>query len=150
MNEFQENDGRWYPKQPRVGIGAVVLKEGRLLMVKRGHEPSKGKWSIPGGMIELGETLHEAARREVMEECSIKVEVEHVIDGVNTIIRDADDRVQYHFVIVDLLARYISGEPRAQSDAEACRWVSPRELVGLDIPPSLRDMLKRQGILKEV
>jgi hypothetical protein len=84
-----------------------------------------------------------------MEECSIEVEAEHVIDGVNTIIRDDDSRVQYHFVIVDLQARYVSGEPRAQSDAEACRWVSPGELAGLDMPPSLRDMLKRQGILKE-
>ena len=130
-----------------VAIGAVVLKEGRLLMVKRGHEPSKGKWSIPGGMIELGETLHETTRREVMEECSIEVEVEHVIDGVDSIIRDDVGHVKYHFVIIDLLAKHVSGEIKARSDADECRWVTPQELAELDITPMLREMMKRTGLI---
>ena len=147
MIEPVEKDSRWYPKAPIAGTGVVVFKEGKILLIKRGQEPSKGKWSIPGGRIELGEAAFEAARREVKEECSIEVEIERVLDSVDNIIRDEDGRIEYHFVIIDLLARYVSGEIRAQSDAEACRWVTPREMAGLDMSPMLRDMLKRQGIL---
>jgi len=116
-------------------------------MIKRAQEPSKGKWSIPGGIIELGETAFEAARREVTEECSIEVEIERVLDSVDNIIRDEEGRIKYHYVIIDLLARYVDGEIRAQSDAEECRWVTPQELMELDITPMLRDMLKRQKII---
>ena len=145
--ELNENDGRWYPQQPVATAAAVVFKEGKILAIKRGQEPSKGKWSIPGGRIELGETAFEAARREVKEECSVEVAIERVLDSVDNIIRDEDGRVKYHYVVIDLLARYVGGEIRAQSDAEECRWVTPQELVGLDITPMLRDMLKRQKII---
>ena len=118
-----------------------------MLAIKRAQEPSQGKWSIPGGRIELGETAYAAARREVREECSIEVEIERVLDAVDNIIRDEDGHIKYHFVIIDLLARYRSGELKAQSDAAACRWVTPRELVELVITPRLREMLTRQGFL---
>jgi len=147
MSESAERDGRWYPEQPIAVVGAVVFKEGKILMIKRAQEPSKGKWSIPGGIIELGETAFEAARREVTEECSIEVEIERVLDSVDNIIRDEEGRIKYHYVIIDLLARYVDGEIRAQSDAEECRWVTPQELMELDITPMLRDMLKRQKII---
>jgi 8-oxo-dGTP diphosphatase len=147
MSESPEKDNRWYPEMPIPGVGAVVFREDKILTVKRGQEPSKGKWSIPGGRIELGETAYEAARREVMEECSVEVEIERVLDSVDNIIRDEDGRIRYHFIIIDLLARYVSGEIRAASDAEECRWVTPRELVKLDITPMLRDMLKRTGLI---
>ena len=145
-----DNDGiRWYSEYPRVGVAVVVIRDGFILMVKRAKEPAKGKWSIPGGGLELGETLYEGARREVLEECSVVVEIERVLDAAERIIRDEEGRVKYHFVMVDMLGRYVSGEVRAQSDAEECRWVPIRELAGLDITSSLRDMLKRQGIIRE-
>jgi ADP-ribose pyrophosphatase YjhB (NUDIX family) len=119
-------------------------------MVKRAKEPNKGKWSIPGGGIELGETVYEAARREVREECSIEIEIERVLDSADTIVRDKRARIKYHYVIIDLLARYTGGEIKAQSDAEECGWFTPEELAGLDITPTLRAMLEGQGIIKSV
>lgn len=147
MNDSEQESERWYPQAPIAGVGVVVFKEGKILAIKRGHEPSKGKWSIPGGRIELGETAQEAGIREVSEECSIEVKIERVLDAANNIIRDEDGRIKYHFVIIDLLARYVSGELRAQSDAEECRWVTPQEMTELDLTPMLREMLTRQGIL---
>ena len=147
MRESTEKDNRWYPEQPIVAVGAVVFKEGKILTIKRSQEPSKGKWSIPGGRVELGETVYEAAKREALEECSIEIEIERLLDSVDNIIRDEEGRIKYHFVIIDLLARYVGGEIKAQSDAEECRWVTPQELVELDITPMLRAMLKRQKII---
>ena len=147
MNNLEPNDGRWYPETPIAAVGAVVFKNGKILTIKRGQEPNKGKWSIPGGRIELGETAYEAAQREVREECSIEVEIERVLDSANNIIRDADGRIKYHFVIIDFLARYTSGEIKAQTDAEECKWVTPQEMTELDLTPILREMLTRQRIL---
>jgi 8-oxo-dGTP diphosphatase len=143
----QANDGRWYPQAPIPAVGALVFRDGKILTIKRAQEPGKGKWSIPGGRIELGETSFEAARREVMEECSIEVEIERVLDSVDNIIRDADGRVKYHFVIIDLMAKYVDGQIKAGSDAEECRWVTVQELLEMDITPMLREMLKRNGIV---
>jgi len=114
-----------------------------MLLVKRSKEPSKGKWSIPGGRLELGEAIYEAAKREVREECSIEIEIERVLEVTDNIIRDEEGRVQYHFVLIDLLARYTGGEAKAQSDAEECRWVTTEELAGLDMNPQLRAVLMR-------
>jgi 8-oxo-dGTP diphosphatase len=128
-------------------VGAVIIRDGRQLMVRRAHEPNKGRWSIPGGLVELGETLREAAAREVLEECSLKVEITRVLDGVDNIVRDKDGRIRYHYVITDLLGRYAGGEIKAQSDAAACRWVPLAAIEKLDVVPVLRDMLKRNGIV---
>ena len=147
MNNLEPNDGRWYPETPIAAVGAVVFKNGKILTIKRGQEPNKGKWSIPGGRIELGETAYEAAQREVREECSIEVEIERVLDSANNIIRDEDGRIKYHFVIIDMLARYTSGEIKAQTDAEECKWVTPQELTELDLTPMLREMLTRQKLI---
>jgi 8-oxo-dGTP diphosphatase len=141
------DEGRRYPAYPRVGVGAVVIRDGQILMVKRAREPNKGKWSVPGGLIELGETVYEAAAREVFEECSVKIEIIRVLDTVDNIVRDENGRVQYHYTIIDLLGRYISGEAVAQSDAAECRWVALKEIARLDITPLLRDVLQRQAII---
>lgn len=141
---------RLYPGLPIAGVGAVVLNEGRLLLVKRAKEPNKGMWSIPGGAIELGETIFEAARRETREECSVEIEVVRVLDAVENIVKDAGGRVRYHYTIIDLLARYVGGEPEARSDAAACGWFTPEAVAGMDISPLLRAMLERQGIIKGI
>jgi len=143
MTESQQNDGRLYPAHPRVAVSAIIFKEERVLMIKRSKEPNKGKWSIPGGGIELGETLDQAVKREVREECSIEIEVERVFYTTENIIRDDDGRVKYHYVLVDMLAKYAGGETKAQSDAEECRWVTAEELSELDITPRLRAVLER-------
>ena len=146
-NEPQANDDRWYPQAPITGVGGIIQKDGKVLLVKRGKEPNKGKWTVPGGVVELGETLHEALQREVREECSIDIEVESVVDTFDAINRDADGRVHYHFVIIDFRARYVSEELKAGSDAAECRWVAPEEIPALETTPSLPAVLKKAGIL---
>jgi len=130
-----------------VGVHALVFDKGRILLAKRSKEPSKGKWSIPGGRLELGESIYEAAKREVMEECCVKIEIERILDVADFIMRDDDGCVKYHFVLIYLLAKYAGGELKAQSDAEECRWFANEELAELDIHPQLRTVLKRAEIL---
>jgi ADP-ribose pyrophosphatase len=144
------NDNRLYPRLPVAGVGVVVFNKGRLLLVKRGNEPNKGKWSIPGGGIELGETIKEAAQREVFEECSVKIKIMRVLDAADNIVRDNDGRIRYHYAIIDLLANYIGGDLKAQSDAQDCGWFMPEEVAGMDITPILRTMLEQQGIIKRL
>src|SRR5207249_7666979 len=95
---------REYPDYPRVGVGAVVLRGDRVLLVRRGGQPSSGKWSLPGGMVELGETTVDAIRREVAEECGCDVRVVDVAGVITRVVRDGDGRVRYHWVLVDYLA----------------------------------------------
>ena len=110
---------REYPDHPLVGVGAVIVKDGAVLLVRRGHDPGRGEWAMPGGRLRLGETLAQAARREVREETSVEIETGEVLSVTDLIQRDDAGRVRYHYVLVDLLARYVSGEPRAGSDALA-------------------------------
>jgi 8-oxo-dGTP diphosphatase len=137
-----------YPGMPVAGVGAVVLHQGRILLVKRAKDPGKGKWSIPGGGVELGETIFAAAEREVMEECSVKVAIERVLDAADNIVKDAAGRIRYHYVIIDVTAKYVSGRLKAQTDAADCRWVTPEKAAGMDLTPTLRAMLEKQGIIK--
>lgn len=138
---------REYPDYPRVGVGAVVLDQGSVLLVKRGHAPSLGKWSLPGGLVDVGETTAEAARREVAEECGIAVRIAGVAGVVDRIVRDADGRVRYHYVLVDYLALPEPGEICAGSDAAECRWVPVDEVERLDVTEGLLDMIRRAAAL---
>ena len=146
MTESQQSDSRWYPAYPMVAAHPLVLKDGRLLLVKRAKEPSKGKWSIPGGRIELGESVYEAARREVLEECSINIEIERLLDVEDMILKDDDGRISYHFVIVYLIARYATGDIKANSESADIGWFTPAEIAGLDMHPLLRSVLARAGL----
>ena len=116
-----------FPGSPVVGVGAVVVKDGKALIVKRGHEPRKGEWSLPGGRVELGETLVDAVRREIREETGLEIEVGPVVELFDRIHR-LDGRVRYHFVIVDYLCRCVGGELCAGDDAEDAAWVGADEL----------------------
>ncbi|MFA5309887.1 MAG: NUDIX hydrolase [Dehalococcoidales bacterium] len=149
MSDASSEKSRLYPKMPMAGVGAVVFRGERILLIKRGKEPSKGQWSIPGGVIELGESVSQAVKREVMEECSIHIEIERVLDAVDNIVKDPDGKIRYHYVIIDLLTRYASGELQAGDDAAECGWFMPGEAAGLDLTPSLRAMLERRGIIKK-
>lgn len=141
MSKEPESNNKWYPQHPRVAVHALILNEGRILLVKRANEPSKGKWSLPGGRIELGETIHQALEREVREECSVEIETERVFDVGESIIKDEEGRISYHFVLIYLLARYKGGEVKAQSDAEDARWVTTEELAEVEVHPQLRTVL---------
>jgi len=134
---------REYPAQPVVGVGAVVVRGGRALIVKRGHEPRKGEWSLPGGVVELGEPLTDALRREVLEETGLAVEVGAVIETFDRIHHDTDGRVRYHFVIVDFLCRAPTGEAAAGSDAEEVAWVTAGEIDSYGINAHAAEVIRR-------
>jgi 8-oxo-dGTP diphosphatase len=120
---------REYPVRPIVGVGAVVLDGDRVLLVKRAHEPLKGEWSLPGGAVELGETLETAIVREVREETGLSVEVGPMVDVLDRIRPDADGRVKYHYVLIDFVCRPASGVLCCASDAEAAEWAALNDLA---------------------
>ncbi len=132
---------REYPSHPRVGVAAVVLRDNQVLLVQRGRDPGKGSWGLPGGMLELGETLAEGARREVMEECGVEIEVGPLVAVFEPIQRDEDGRLRFHYVVVDYLARYVSGEPRAGDDADDARWVDLDALERLPMRKETREVI---------
>lgn len=119
---------RSYPDRPVVGVGAVVLVGGGVVLVRRGHEPLKGEWNLPGGGVELGETLREACAREVLEETGLVVEVGAAIEVFDRIMLDASGGVQYHFVLVDYVCRPIGGELRCGTDASEIALADPAAL----------------------
>jgi mutator protein MutT len=129
---------RVYPDHPVVGVGALILREGKILLEKRSNEPAKGKWSIPGGVVEVGEPLEEAVIRETLEETGLTVEKPRLVDVVYQIDRDSEGKVKYHFVIIDYLVKVKSGEPAAASDAEELRWVALGEVEAYDLTASFR------------
>jgi ADP-ribose pyrophosphatase YjhB (NUDIX family) len=117
---------REYPLSPLVGVGAVIVQEGRVLLVQRGREPMKGRWTIPGGLIEVGESLHEAVARETREETGLEVEPVELVELLDRIHRE-EGRVRYHYVIADYLCRVVGGTLAAADDAAAVRWVERSE-----------------------
>lgn len=122
---------RTYPQTPIVGVGAVVWKDDKVLLVKRGKAPAKGSWSLPGGGQELGETVKEAVAREVKEETGLDVTVSHLIDVVDVITPDTDEKIEHHYTLVDYRCEWRGGEPVAGSDAADVRWASLGECEAL-------------------
>lgn len=135
---------RSYPSAPMVGVGVITFNsERKVLLVKRGNEPGKGLWSLPGGMVELGERVREAGIREVKEECNIDIESEDVISVVDLILEDSDGKVKYHYILIDYLAKYIGGELKPQSDVTDAGWFSQAEIAELDVPEVTREVLDK-------
>ena len=119
---------REYPEHPVVGVGAVVVRDGRALIIKRAHEPRKGEWSLPGGLLELGESLPDAIRREIKEETTLDVTVGPIIETFDRVHRDDRGRIRYHFVIIDFVCWPTGGEAMPASDADGVAWVSYKEI----------------------
>jgi len=144
MKKFKADCDGSYPVQPRVAVGAIVFKDNRVLLVRRGKPPAENLWAIPGGRVEIGETLQEAAEREILEETGISIRALDPTYTFDVIDRDASGQTRYHYVIVDLTAEYIRGEPRAGDDATAARWISSDELAVLKVSSKTRQLLKAQ------
>jgi ADP-ribose pyrophosphatase YjhB (NUDIX family) len=133
---------REYPDVPLVGVGAIIIEGERVVLVKRGHPPLAGEWSIPGGMLELGETVSQAAVREALEETSLEVEVVCLLGVYDRVLRDADDRTRYHYVLIDFLCRKVSGDCRAADDATEARWFTREEVGSLGLPQDTADAIR--------
>ncbi len=131
-----------YPDAPRVAVGAVVVKDGEVLLVKRRDPPNAGQWAIPGGSVRLGESLQQAAERELYEETGLRVRAGAPVYIFDVIDRDSTGRTRYHYVITDLLAEYLGGEPSPRDDAVEARWLSPQELDDLPVNATTLDLLR--------
>jgi 8-oxo-dGTP diphosphatase len=134
---------REYPDRPMIGIGAIIIEDSRVLLIKRGHPPLMGDWSIPGGMLELGETVREAAIREAREETGLTVDPNELLGVFDRVIRDDQGRVQYHYVLIDFLCRRTSGEVLAAGDADEARWFTQEEATKLPLAKDTAEVIRR-------
>ena len=122
-----------YPDLPRVAVGALVIHDNALLLIKRGNPPSKGQWAVPGGSVRLGERLTQAAERETLEETGIRIRAEEVIHTFDLIQKDPENGIRYHYVIIDYAGKYISGEPEPGDDALEARWIPLEDLCQYEV-----------------
>jgi len=140
---------RLYPERPLIGVGVLIRDGDRYLLVRRAAEPDAGLWSIPGGLVELGERVEEAAVREALEETGLEVEIRDLLGVVDKIERDDAGRIRFHFVIVDYLAEVKGGSLKASSDALEARWVRAEELPKYRLSPTLVKLLRDIGLYPE-
>jgi 8-oxo-dGTP diphosphatase len=138
-----------YPDRPRLAIGGVVIKDGRVLLVRRGKPPALGEWAIPGGSVELGESLAEAAEREIQEETGVLVRAGEVCHLFEAIKGDDAGRVRFHYVIIDLLAEHVSGDPVPGSDVTDAAWLSSGDLGGRDVNENTLALLRKLKFIEE-
>jgi 8-oxo-dGTP diphosphatase len=134
---------REFPELPLVGIGSIIIENDRVLLVKRAHPPIQGQWSIPGGVLEVGELIREAAIREAREETGLIVEPGELLGVYDRILRNPEKRVQYHYVLIDFLCRRIGGELHAASDAAEVRWFTREELSALTLAEDTQDVIQK-------
>jgi 8-oxo-dGTP diphosphatase len=126
-----------------VAVGAIVIKENKILLIKRNKEPGKGKWAIPGGSLKLGETLQEATEREVREETGLTIKVKEPVYTFDLIERDHQGQIRFHYVIVDLMADMIGGELRPSDDAVDARWLTPEDIESVGVTESTKEFLRK-------
>jgi 8-oxo-dGTP diphosphatase len=134
-------------ESPQVAVGAIVVKDEKILLVKRNKAPHKDLWAIPGGSVEIGETLPEATEREVHEETGLNIKAKEPVYTFDLIERDESGAVRFHYVIVDLSAEYVSGDLHPAEDALDARWFAPQDLAHIAISDSTRKLLQKIGFL---
>jgi len=127
-------DDRQFPARPIVGVGAIVVDDGRVLLVRRGRPPLQGEWSVPGGAVEVGEALSAAVQREVLEETGLIVSVGPIVEVLDRIHTNGDGRVEYHYVLIDYLCSVVGGDVRAGSDVLDAVWATPQRLAEYGVP----------------
>jgi ADP-ribose pyrophosphatase len=140
---------REYPDRPLVGVGAIIVDGGRVALIKRGKAPLQGEWSIPGGMLELGETVRQGAEREALEETGLVVRATELLGVFDRVVLDEDKRCRYHYVLIDFLCEWISGDLRAAGDAAGARWFTAEEIGKLPLPEDTARVI-RVGLEKAV
>jgi 8-oxo-dGTP diphosphatase len=138
-----EKRGRLYPEHPMVGCVAVVRREGRVLLAQRSVPPGAGRWGFPGGLLELGETVHACARRELEEETGIMADPIATLDVIDRIERDGDERVRTHFALIAVALEWRSGEGELIDDASALGWFTPEETRSLELFPRVRELMTK-------
>jgi 8-oxo-dGTP diphosphatase len=141
---------REYPERPLVGVGGVVIAEGKALLIKRGGPPLEGQWSIPGGMLEVGETLRDGVHRELKEETGLTVRVGELVEVFERIFQDEAGRIRYHFVIHDFLCEALSGEAKAASDVTDVAWVTKSALSEYGLTETAMRVLLRAFTMTEL
>lgn len=134
---------RDYPERPIIGVGAVIVEDDRVLLVRRATEPLKGEWSIPGGMLELGEKLKDGVKREVLEETGLTVEPGEVLEVFDSIFTDGNGQTQYHYVLVDYLCTRIAGNAVAATDVSEVQWVTETDLPALGLRGSIAQVVRK-------
>ena len=134
---------REYPDTPLIGVGAIIIDAGRVVLVKRGHEPLKGEWSIPGGVLEVGETLREAAVREAREETGLTVETAELLGVFDRVVKDDHGRTLYHYVLIDFLCRRVEGEPLGAGDADEAAWFTPDAVARLTLAEDTLEVIRK-------
>jgi 8-oxo-dGTP diphosphatase len=141
---------RRYPERPFLGVGAIVVQDGRVLLARRANPPLQGEWSIPGGLVETGETAAEATVREVREETGLEVRALRLVEVFERIVRDSAGRVEYHFVLLDYLCEVLSGEAAAGDDVTELRWVAAGELEQCSVAPGTCAVVRKALTLLKV
>ena len=134
---------REFPETPLVGVGAIIIENARVVLVKRAHPPLQAEWSIPGGVLEVGELVRQAAIREACEETGLTVDPGELLGVYDRVLRDADKRVRYHYVLVDFLCRRVAGDLVAASDATEVRWFTKEELPALKLAEDTIDVIHK-------
>ena len=135
---------REYPDAPLTAVSGVLFNDaGCVLLVRRGREPAKGKWSLPGGVVHLGEALEDAVRREIFEECGLRVEVGYLVSASSRIVKDAKGRVRFHYILLDYLCRPIGGDFKAGSDVSDVRWVEVEDASKYDLTEGLLEVVQK-------
>ncbi len=134
---------REYPDRPIVGVGAVIVDRGRAVLVRRGTEPLRGEWSIPGGVLEIGETLRAGAEREALEETGLTVKAGEVLGVFDRVVPGENGRTRFHYVLIDFLCQRISGELHAGGDAAEARWVTLDELPAIELAEPAAGLIRK-------
>ena len=135
--------GREYPQRPIIAVGGVVIHDERALLIRRGQPPLEGRWSIPGGILEIGETITSAIERELKEETGISVRVLGLLEIYEKVLRDSDNRAQYHFIILDYMCEFVEGEAEAAGDVTDAAWVREEDLEKLQLTSAALRVVKK-------
>ncbi len=134
---------REYPRYPLVGVGGILIQDNKILLVKRKNEPGKGLWAIPGGLVEPGEAIKDAVKREIREETNLVVDALRPINADEVIVRDKEERIKYHYVLVDFLCKVIEGSLKPGDDAKEVRWIDIKRAKELNLTDSTRKLLDK-------